>query len=342
MNGLVIALIIIGVLLLVLLIFLFFLSMVPTHPGKISYADGWKNEMEKPFMQGKDMTPTSVYTIKSFDGYELSTSFLPAYSNIEKYGGVVSEYDYTKPFEYTSEGPNVAKEYEDKGIYNCNGEKFVIISHGYTYNRYGMLKYASIFRRYGYNCIMYDNRGHGCNAKSIVYFGVKESRDLISVINDTKKRFGKDIKLGLMGESLGASLTIMSLKYKPDVDFVVSDCGYANLVSALKTIMQNYVKYIPMIVLDIASAFSKITNGYNFLDVNPVDCIGDSKVPICFMHGSNDNVINCVNSKKMHAACTGYSEYNEFEGAGHGASIDTDYEKYEKLLVEFLNKVYQD
>ena len=38
---------------------------------------------------------------------------------------------------------------------------YVIISHGYTDNRMGALKYVPTYLGLGYNCIIYDLRGHG-------------------------------------------------------------------------------------------------------------------------------------------------------------------------------------
>ena len=41
--------------------------------------------------------------------------------------------------------------------------KYVIISHGYTDNRLGALKYARLYLDRGYQVIVYDLRGHGLN-----------------------------------------------------------------------------------------------------------------------------------------------------------------------------------
>ena len=56
-------------------------------------------------------------------------------------------------------------------------------------------KPASVFRRVGYNCVIYDDRRHGENEKTVTTFGLKESKDLLAVIRDTRERFGKDIMM---------------------------------------------------------------------------------------------------------------------------------------------------
>ena len=42
-------------------------------------------------------------------------------------------------------------------------DRYVLISHGYTDNRFGSLKYTRIYLELGFNVILYDLRGHGEN-----------------------------------------------------------------------------------------------------------------------------------------------------------------------------------
>ena len=116
---------------------------------------------------------------------------------------------------------------------NMDG-KYVIITHGYSDNRNGSLKYARIYLELGFNCILYDLRGHGENEPAPCTYGVFESKDLLEMIRDTRERFGGNITIGLHGESLGAATTITVLGEKPDVSFAVADCGFADIAGVLK------------------------------------------------------------------------------------------------------------
>ncbi len=123
--------------------------------------------MSKDFVNKLDMNPASVYTITTDEGYVLHASFLPAYDYMDDYGRI-ENYDYKNPKSHLSDGSFAPKKYHrEDGNDNCNGQKFVIISHGYTYNRHGSMKYASILRRLGYNCVIYDDRRHGENEKTV-------------------------------------------------------------------------------------------------------------------------------------------------------------------------------
>lgn len=217
-------------------------------------------------------------------------------------------------------------------------DKYVIISHGYTYNRYGSLRYLHMFRDFGYNCLIYDDRGHGENIRTKCTMGVRESRDLLRLIGWVHERFGKDIILGLHGESMGSALQIMALKEKPNVQFVVNDCGYADLMGVLTHNITGSL-HMPRCLCYPASAACRLLYGYSFTKVRPIDSLKDNAVPVCFMHGAADDFIPCSHSERMHRAMTAYSELHLFPGAAHGLSFDSDEEGYRRIVKDFLDKV---
>lgn len=219
-----------------------------------------------------------------------------------------------------------------------NSGKYVIISHGYTYNRYGSLRYLHMFRSFGFNCLIYDNRGHGANPRTKCTMGVRESKDLLQVIDWMYDRFGDKITLGLHGESMGSGLQVMALKEKPRVKFVVNDCGYADLMGVLKHNIGSTL-HLPKCFCYLASAACRVIFGYSFTGVRPIDSLGENTVPVCFMHGAADDFIPCSHSERMHRAMTAYSELHLFPGAAHGLSIDSDEEGYCRIVKEFLDKI---
>ena len=100
------------------------------------------------------------YTVTSYDGYVLHAQFLP--------------------------NPD-------------RSSKYIIISHGYSDNRFGALKYAKMYLDLGFNIIAYDLRGHGGSVR--------------------------DVRIAVLEE-------------KPPVDFVVADCGFSEIASVLRNGMQ--------------------------------------------------------------------------------------------------------
>ncbi len=212
--------------------------------------------------------------------------------------------------------------------------KYVIISHGYTDNRMGSLKYVQIYLDLGFNCIIYDLRGHGENESTFTTYGIKESQDLKYLIDDTRSRYDDITVLGLHGESLGSATTITSLKYKPDVDFVVADCGFSDIESVLKEGYRN--AHVPACLVDVADLTGKLRYGYSIKEMRPIDALDENEIPILFIHGAEDNFILPKNSEDMAERTKGYKELYTIPGAGHAESVLIAPAEYKEYLEAYL------
>lgn len=212
-------------------------------------------------------------------------------------------------------------------------DKYVIISHGYTDTRYGALKYAEMYLDFGYNCIIYDLRGHGDNASTFTTYGILESKDLMKLIEDTRNRYEVRV-LGLHGESLGAASTITALQYHPNVDFVVADCGFSDIESVLRLGYKN--AGVPEFLVDLADIGSRLRYHYALKDMRPIDAIEDNTIPILFIHGEDDRFILPENSYRMYARTKGIKEIHTIPQAGHAFSAIVNPELYRQYLSDFL------
>ncbi len=214
--------------------------------------------------------------------------------------------------------------------------RYVIISHGYSDNRIGSLKYVQMYMELGFNCIIYDLRGHGENERAITTYGKLESRDLISLIKDTHSRYNDIECLGLHGESLGAATTITSLKYKPLVDFVVADCGFSDIDNVLR---EGYRRaHLPDVLVDLANMGIKVLYHHSLEEMRPIDALSDNHIPILFLHGKADIYITPDNSKRMAKATRGLSELSMIEGAGHAEGILKEPDIYRRHVSSFLKR----
>lgn len=196
-------------------------------------------------------------------------------------------------------------------------DKYVILTHGYRSNRYGSVKYVDAYQKLGYNCIIYDVRGHGENARSLVTLGNVESKDLEILIEDTYMRYGQDIYLGLHGESMGSSISLSVLARKPKVRFVVADCGFTNLYELLK---EGYESKHFGIMIHGVHLIAKWFYGVDLKQTSAVDAIASNTVPIAFIHGADDTFILPKHSKTLYETNPGTAFIEFVEGAGHAQS----------------------
>ena len=250
----------------------------------------------------------------------------------------ISFYEKAEKADYTVRGLNGYELHVQLLKTSVHSDDYVIISHGYTDNRMGSLKYAEMYLDLGYNCIIYDLRGHGLNVKDFTTYGIREGQDLSALIEDTLKRYPELRRLGLHGESLGAATTISALKYDPGVDFAVADCGFSDIENVLRGAYKN--AHVPGFLFDLANLGAKVRYGYALRDMRPIDSLTGNRIPVLFIHGAEDSFILPQNSRDMYERTQGIRELRLIEGAGHAESVLKDPAGYRQCVEEFLGEVF--
>ena len=221
-------------------------------------------------------------------------------------------------------------------------DKYVILAHGYTDTRFGMVKYMPHYYALGFNCVIFDERGHGENEPAPCTYGIREVRGLIAVLKDTKRRYGDDIRIGLHGESLGGATVLTSMKYDEvaaDVSFIVDDCGFVEIVPVLKGSMKQM--HIPSWLVYPASFMAKLMFGESFTAAYPLKAIeaAKAKIPLLIIHGAEDDFILPEHSKRAKEAAPSYSELHLIQGAGHAASAVVAPDEYGRIIKDFLKAI---
>ena len=290
-----------AVLALVALALLYTMARVAVRPRVHTLEYELDHLKQHDFMQGESLAIENEHYVEAFDGKKLWVGFVPG---------------------------------------NPDSKHYVVLSHGYTSTRYGMYKYVVLWRKLGYNCVIYDNRGHGVNEPATITFGINESRDLMTVIEDTYERYGRDIHIGLHGESMGAGLQLMALSHKPEVDFIVNDCGYSEILPVLRWKVKEGFGF-PEKLADWASPLCNLLFGFCFEEVRPIDRLKDNEIPICFVHGTQDTFTAYWHSKRMYEVNKGYKELHSFDGVDHAECIVSDPDRYLKMLEAFVSKIYE-
>ncbi len=218
-----------------------------------------------------------------------------------------------------------------------NSNKYVIISHGFRSNRNGSIKYVDVYRNNGYNVIIYDVRGHGLNEKTNVTLGKIESEDLYLIIQDTYKKFGDNIYLGLHGESMGSSISLSVLSKNPKLQFVVADCGFSNLYDLIYGAYKG--NNIGFLIYGV-NTFTKLMYDVDMKETSPIDALNNNQVPILFIHGENDKFINNEHSKLMYERNNSKDELHIIPNAEHATSRQVvGLEEYSKIVSKFLENI---
>jgi len=216
--------------------------------------------------------------------------------------------------------------------------RVAVFVHGYTYCLIGGFKYASILHDLGFDCVFYDHRNHGLSDKAPTTMGYYESKDLSTVCDWARERFGSDCVLGTHGESMGAATVMLHASQYPALAFVIEDCGYSDLRAQLRhNVRQRYhLPYAPFVPL--ASLFSRLRGGVFFRDVVPVESVAKcDKLPMLFIHGEKDDFVPFPMVREVYSAKPGEKQIQTFPNAAHAESFGSDPQGYRACVSAFLH-----
>lgn len=234
-----------------------------------------------------------------------------------------------------SDGVKLCGEY----IINPSGKKKVaIVCHGQTVNLMAALKYARMLYAQGYSIVMYDHRYFGYSEGKHSTLGYKESADLVVVIKKVREIFGEDCTLCLHGESMGSGTVLMALarpETKGLVDFAIVDCPFASTYRLCMDICVRDYHVNGKLFLKYAARLAKLY-GYDIMAAEPIEGARKADIPILFIHGTGDKLIEHSHSVDMAAVCKNQlSRCELFDGAPHAMSCVADRPRYEKLIADF-------
>lgn len=230
-------------------------------------------------------------------------------------------------------------EYIINPLDNGARKKVAIICHGQTAERISACKYGAILYDLGYSLVIFDERYHGASSGEYCTLGWKENLDIKKVIAYAKTIFGEDMFFGMHGESMGAASELLLLDTeKPD--FMIADCPFADLEILIHDLSWKQAKFLAPIGMKRAVKIGMKRCGFDYTKVKPIESVKLSNVPICFMHGDSDQLIDCKHSEMLYKASKNpLSEIHLFEGADHALSMASAVDSYEKILKDFVLKI---
>jgi len=220
--------------------------------------------------------------------------------------------------------------------------KTVIIAHGITVTLYCSVKYLNLFRKRGFNVLLYEHRNHGRSGKKNTTYGFYEKHDLKAVVDFAMQKSGPGSVVGTMGESLGASIALQHCAIDPRISFVVADCPYSDLTDLLKYHVHLDYHLPPFPMLYVADFFCWLLTGMTFSKVSPIRDITPVETPIFWIHGQDDTYIPPRMSVDMyHAKKNGIKKLFLAPLAGHADAFWNNQVEYDHQIGDFLAEIDQ-
>lgn len=219
-----------------------------------------------------------------------------------------------------------------------NSKGTVICMHGYHSRAYfefaGFYQY---FYKNGYNVILADQRSHGNSEGKYLTFGIKERYDCRSWIEFANSHFTDRKPVYLCGVSMGASTVLMTLglELPANVKGVIADCGYTSPAEIIAFCLKNSYHLPPVIYMPFINAVLKTICGYSLYEYSVQEALADNKVPVMFIHGTNDAFVPISMGKTNYQFCKAQKKFIQTD-AGHASNFLSSTEIYTDALDEFL------
>lgn len=227
--------------------------------------------------------------------------------------------------------------YEIKNYIQCH--KWTIVVHGYCSEGNTMGSRAKVFYELGHNVIIPDLRGHGQSEGHYIGMGWHDRQDILTWINYIIKQ-DKNSEIILYGISMGASTVMMTCgeELPSNVKVAVEDCGYTSAWDEFSYQLKLLFKMPKFPIMNFASIVTKIRAGYDFKQASALKQVAKSKIPILFIHGSNDDFVPYSMRDKLYAAANCEKQRLTIEGAAHCKSYIVDSKLYWSTIINFIDK----
>lgn len=219
-------------------------------------------------------------------------------------------------------------------------QKTVIISHGITWNLYGMVQYMPMFRKRGFNVLIYDLRNHGRSGGKNTTFGFYEKQDLKAVFDWALAQLGPEGRVGTMGVSLGAVTSIQHAAIDPRVAFVIPDCPFSDLVRLFTCRLRLEYRLPPFPLLNLGNFWSRLLTGMSFGEVSLLDDMQKITAPVFLVHTRQDDYIPCEMALELYEhKQQGYRKLWLAPNGAHAEAYWKNRTEYEQQLGDFLTAI---
>lgn len=222
---------------------------------------------------------------------------------------------------------------------------WVLLFHGVSDNRAGMMAYAEFLLRDGYSVLMMDARAHGESNGAMATFGWLERNDT-RAIADALFATENVHCFFLLGESMGASIALQSAAVEPRVMGVVAESAFANL----REVSFDYAglrlsSFLGRTLFRPASSMAMSAaekeGGFKVDDVSPEKAVAARAFPVLLICGTSDRNVPARHTQRIFAAAMGPKEMWLVKGAQHTGALGTEPKEFERRVMSFFGKIHE-
>ena len=184
-----------------------------------------------------------------------------------------------------------------------------------------------------------EQRGQGNSGGDYMGFGLLERCDCLDWINWVNERTEGRLPIYLGGVSMGATTILMTTGFElpENVKGIVADCAFTSPHAIWKHVVENnfHLPYglYSRAAKDICEKRIQVSSD----SYSTTEALANCKVPVLFIHGTDDNFVPIEMTYKNYKACVSDKRLFIVPGAEHGMSYLVDKDGYETAVKQFWN-----
>ena len=224
-------------------------------------------------------------------------------------------------------------------LINNNSNVYVIIVHPYEARGSYMKYFIEKFYNMGFNILAIDLRTHGESEGKIYSLGYLERLDVLAWIKYINDNYN-NVQIILYGISMGANAVMMCCNEDNtnNVKAIIEDAGFTNAYEQLKRRLDMAYKFSFLPIVEATSLMSTIRLGFSFEDIDVKKRVAMSKIPILFIHGDKDELVDYNMVNKLYDACSSEKEKLIIKDGHHISAVFSNEDLYWNTIKNFISK----
>ncbi|KLI60332.1 alpha/beta hydrolase [Brachyspira hyodysenteriae] len=224
-------------------------------------------------------------------------------------------------------------------LINNNSNVYVIIVHPYEARGSYMKYFIEKFYNMGFNILAIDLRTHGESEGKIYSLGYLERLDVLAWIKYINDNYNNS-QIILYGISMGANAVMMCCNEDNtnNVKAIIEDAGFTNAYEQLKRRLDMAYKFSFLPIVEATSLMAKIRLGFSFKYIDVKKRVAMSKIPILFIHGDKDELVDYNMVNKLYDACSSEKEKLIIKDGHHISAVFSNENLYWNTIKNFISK----
>lgn len=211
----------------------------------------------------------------------------------------------------------------------------IIMFHGYSSSKSGLLSYAEAFNQKGYSTFLVDFMGSGGSSGHLTTIGLQESKD-VKVAYEFIKTKQPNHPILLFGCSMGAVAIMKAIgDYEIKPEKIILECPFGNFKTTTKARFK--AMNIPSFPLaELLLMYGGLQLGFNLFEHNPTDYAKKIGVSTLLLYGAKDMRVSRTETDAIYQELQGHKQLGILENSGHEVYLNKDREHWNLLINDFL------